>query len=171
MKVLLILLLASLAFSLSAQPIYKVVDEEGNVTYTDQKPDDSSEPVELPELNVLDRTEDQAPIEVQSEPAEAGETLNFSITSPQNEDVLNVDSVTVMLDSSIDLPPTTQVVIYLNGIAQPPVQSLAVRYEGIGGGDHNLRAELQTASGRVLAETDPVRFTVSDNPAREPAPE
>ncbi|MFW5816148.1 MAG: DUF4124 domain-containing protein, partial [Wenzhouxiangella sp.] len=31
-----------------AQPIYRVVDEQGNVTYTDQKPSEDAEPLDLP---------------------------------------------------------------------------------------------------------------------------
>ncbi len=170
MRFLFVLTLLSFSGWLFAQPIYKVVDEEGNVTYTDQKPDESADPVELPELNVLDRGEEEAVIAAEPEQAEPREHLEFVITSPDDEAVLDSDSVTVTLESSIDLPPTTLVVIYLNDIPQPPVQSLAVRYEGVGGGEHHLRAELQTQSGRVLAATEPVSFRVADNSPGESLP-
>jgi hypothetical protein len=168
MRFLLILILICFSGWLLAQPIYKVVDEEGNVTYTDQKPDESADPLDLPEINVLDRGEEEAVIAAEPEAAEPREHLEFIITSPRDDEVLDSDSVTVAIESSVDLPPTTQVVIYLNDIAQPPVQSLAARYEGIGGGEHSLRAELQTPSGRVLAETEAVSFTVSDATSEEP---
>ncbi len=169
MKILLVLILLGFSASLIAQPIYKVVDEEGNVTYTDQKPDDGADPVDLPDLNVLDRGEEEAVIAAEPEETEQREHLEFVITSPEDEEVLDSDSVTVSLDSSVDLPPTTQVVVYLNDIAQPPLQSLAARYDGIGGGEHDLRAELQTQSGRVLAETETISFQVADA-VEEPSP-
>ena len=171
MKTLALLLLTCLAFSLSAQPIYKVVDEEGNVTYTDQKPDDAVEVVDLPDINVVDLGEDEVPVEIESEPTEPREHMEFAITSPAADEELDSDAVTIMIDSSIDLPPTTMVVVYLNDIAQPPIQSLAARYDGIGGGEHSLRAELQTQSGRVLAKTDTVNFTVASRRVAEPEPE
>ena len=34
--------------------IYKVVDKDGNVTFTDQSPGDGSQPMNLPELSVIE---------------------------------------------------------------------------------------------------------------------
>ena len=34
--------------------VYKVVDEDGNVTFTDQAPADGSKPVELPPISVIE---------------------------------------------------------------------------------------------------------------------
>ncbi len=44
-----------LLFSVSAQAeVYKLVDDKGNVTYTDQVPADGSPPMQLPELSVIE---------------------------------------------------------------------------------------------------------------------
>ena len=37
-----------------AADIWKVVDEDGNVTYTDQQPKDGSKPMDLPELSIIE---------------------------------------------------------------------------------------------------------------------
>jgi hypothetical protein len=142
-----------------AQPIYKVVDEDGNVTYTDQRPSDDAEPMELPELNVLD-SRAPPPTVGGSDEEVSVEPLRLTISSPQNEENIfgTGNTLDVSLESSIDLPPTALIVIYLNGEAQDPIQSLDYSFDFIPRGTHTLRAELRTAAGRVLAETDTITF-------------
>jgi hypothetical protein len=142
-----------------AQPIYKVVDEDGNVTYTDQRPSDEAQPMELPELNVLDSRTPVAPMAGDSEESEV-EPLRLSFTSPENEENIfgTGNTLSVALESNIDLPPTALIVLYLDGQAQDPIQSMTYTFDFVPRGEHTLRAELQTNSGRVLAETETITF-------------
>ncbi|QOC22276.1 DUF4124 domain-containing protein [Wenzhouxiangella sp. AB-CW3] len=143
-----------------AQDIYRVVDEDGNVTYTDQKPDDHAEVVELPELNVLGDDTEAGAIEPEPEETEPAEPMDFHIDSPQADATIESNQVDVSMSSNVEIPPTAQIVLYLNGQAQEPVQSTEVTLDGIGPGLYQLRAELQTPAGRLLAETDSVSFEV-----------
>jgi len=142
-----------------AQPIYRVVDEDGNVTYTDQRPSDDAEPMELPELNVLDSRAAPPNMPTDAEESEV-EPLRLSISSPQNEENIfgTGNSLSVALESSVEIPRTAQVVLYLDDEAQDPIQALTYTFEFIPRGEHTLRAELQTPSGRVLAETETITF-------------
>lgn len=159
------ILLTSLLVSTSAlaQPIYKVVDEYGNVTYTDQKPSDDAEPMELPGLNVLQGEAVPEPV-LAPEPAvePTGPAMRFEIASPTPGETVWTDgnSVTVQLSSSIELPPGALVAVVVNGVAQEPVNGLAVRLDGLQPGEHEIQAELRTAGGRVLSQTEPVPFTL-----------
>jgi len=151
-----LIMASSLALS---QPIYKVVDEDGNVTFTDQRPSDDAAPMELPELNVLDSR--GAPPDLPSDTEETEiEPLRLSFSSPEDEENIfgTGNSLSVTLESNIDIPPTALVVLYLDGQAQPPIQSLSYTFDFIARGEHTLRAELQTGSGRVLAETESITF-------------
>jgi hypothetical protein len=146
-----------------AQPIYKIVDADGNVIYTDQKPSDDAEPMELPGLNVLDGDTVPEPVltpEPAAPPAEP--QMTFEITSPVPGETVWTDgnNVMVQLDSSIDLPPGALVAVVVNGVAQQPVNGLAVRLDGLEPGEHRIHAVLRTAGGRVLSETEPVTFTL-----------
>ncbi|MGY6587384.1 MAG: DUF4124 domain-containing protein [Wenzhouxiangella sp.] len=153
-----------------AQAIYKVVDEHGNVTYTDQRPSNEAEPMALPGINVVDDeriAEEVIQPEIPSE-REASATLSFRIASPAPEAVI-IDPrgrLTIELESNIELPPAAQAVIYINGVPQEPVNSFVTTFEGVGFGEHSLRAELQTASGRVLALSEEiyVRIRAEDGP-------
>ncbi len=152
---------ALLATPLTAQEIYRVVDPDGNVTYTDQKPDDDAEPVDLPEINVLD-DEDEAPLPAEQQTPEVAEPLQLMILQPGDGDVLSAadGSVEVEMSTNVDIPPTAQIVLFLNGQPQEPVRSLEVTLDQMPPGVYRLRAELQTPSGRRLVTTDSVGFEV-----------
>jgi PAS domain-containing protein len=116
-----LLVLSIIAAPLAAQEIYRVVDEHGNVTYTDQKPDDDADPVNLPEINVLG--EDDDPLPVDEPETEVAEPLRFTITSPTEGEVFSelAGDVRVEMEINLEVPPTTQIVIFLNGQPQEPV--------------------------------------------------
>lgn len=147
-------------FAWADDKIYRVVDKDGNVTYTDQKPDDDAEPVDLPELNVLDQ-DDEPPILAERQSEErAG--LGFRIVSPEPDAVLSADNplLDVRMDININIPPTAQIVIFIDEQPMEPVRSLETTVALPLPGEHLARAELQTPGGRALASTDPVRFQV-----------
>ncbi len=154
-----LLLMLCLSAPLGAQEIYRVVDADGNVIYTDEKPSEDADPMVLPELSVVGEDIDEPPIALNDTELER-EPLGFRITSPEDgQDLLVTDqTLTVNMASNIALPETAQIVVYLDEEAQPPVSSLEATIEDVETGEHTLRAELQTARGRVLASTDPVRF-------------
>lgn len=159
LPIILAALLASLTLSAGAQDIYRVVDEKGNVTYTDQKPDDHAQPIDLPELNVLEgELEDTGAIplaEAQRQP------MNFRIRTPADGSVITPEgaSVDIVMDIDIDVPPTARITLVLDGEELAPVRTLDAAIPAPPAGEHRLFARLETPSGRVLGTTDPVTFT------------
>ena len=90
-------IILALGFSLSLQvlseDIYKTVDENGNVQYSDQAPDSDqapagkTEPVELPDINLQPAVVPRVRL---SPPPVAGlEPIQTCISSPNNEHVVN----------------------------------------------------------------------------------
>lgn len=168
--------------------IWKVVDENGNVTYTDQRPRDGSEPMDLPQLSVI------ASDIVVPKPGEtaAGESeaagvptprelrrkfSDFRITQPQPEETFwgTANKVVVGWGASEPIPPEMNVMLYVNGQAQ--------KVPGTGGvtltldrGEHQVYAELRDARNRRIVTTDTVTFYVKQysanfgRPAPSPAP-
>jgi hypothetical protein len=154
-----ILLTLLLALPAGAQDIYRVVDENGNVTYTDKKPSDDAVPMELPELNVLE-----------GEPGEGGDPLaqdgspsmNFRIEQPADNGLVEAaagDQIDVVMGIAIEVPPTARIVLVLDGRELAPVRSLEASIPAPPPGEHRLYARLETPSGRVLGTTDPISFT------------
>lgn len=170
MKTLMTLLaLCLISMPLAAQPIYKIVDEHGNITYTDQKPSDNAEPMRLPEINVVQGEEAEIPIPEASERDDAP-AMNFRIVSPGDQEHIfsAEDTLTVSLDSDIQIPPTAQIVIFINDTAQPPIHSMSADFQSMEPGENTVRAELQTAAGRVLATTDAVTFYMGETARLNP---
>ena len=65
------LLALALPLAVAAEgEIYKVVDEDGNVTFTDQRPSDTAQPMDLPPLSVIESGVD---VPEPAAEAEAGE--------------------------------------------------------------------------------------------------
>lgn len=143
-----------------AEPIYRVVDEQGNVTYTDQKPSDDAEPLDLPDISVISENAPEVESLISPDaPASDVEPFQMTIAEPDDGSVIaNADGrIDIRLDSNLDIPPAAQLVVYLNGQPQPPVRTLELSLTDLSPGDYRLHAELQTPSGRKLAETESVR--------------
>ena len=69
-------LLAITVTPLMAQ-VYKVVDKDGNVTFTDQPPADGSKPIKLAPISVIEApTYEKAPEPTEEEGAQAGPSLS-----------------------------------------------------------------------------------------------
>jgi len=174
-------LLLSLCMSpvLLAQPIYKVRDADGNIIYTDQKPSDDAEPMDLPELGVIrddgPELEDLLSLEPDSK---AGldptiEPLNLIIVHPQDGMQFSLaggGGVAIELESNIDLPPSAQIVLFINDQPQDPIQQSEIILTGLEAGNYRLHAELQSPSGRLLARTDEISFGIRNAPAIRHSP-
>lgn len=149
-----------LAHGVSAQEIYRVVDEDGNVTYTDQKPSESAEPMALPELNVLEGDLDSGenPLAEADRPG-----MDFRIRQPANGETITPagGQIDVVMDIGIEVPPTARITLVLDGRDLPPVRSLETSIPTPEAGQHKLFARLETPSGRVLGTTDPVEFSTA----------
>jgi len=163
LPIILALFLTLLVITAGAQEIYRVVDENGNVTYTDQKPEDDAEPMELPELNVLEKDAESLPGTASQDPlAREGEAqpMNFRIEQPADGATFTPEGqgIEIVMGIDIDVPPTAQITLVLDGEALTPVRSLEASIPAPSAGEHRLFARLETPSGRVLGTTDPVTF-------------
>ena len=165
MRTLYILLCALIAAPAHAE-IYRWVDKDGNVHFTDQARE-GAKAVELNEPTVFPGMKPAAPAATGPEsatpdeqPAEAGYE-RFLITSPANE--VNIWTGEGRVEVDVDLAPALReghrLVLNFNG---SPVS------EGFSGGrlvlnnvergTHRLVAEIRDGSGNVLRRSEPVVF-------------
>ena len=156
--------------------IYKIVDKDGNITFTDQRPSSDAQPMDLPPLSVIE-TDIQRPAESEAAAeAEAAEPIpltprelrrkfrDFSITSPQPEETFwgTANSVVVTWGSEQPLESDMKVLLYVDGESReaPGSGSLTLTLER---GEHNVYAELRDARNRRVLTTDTVTFFVKQN--------
>ncbi|MBT8062764.1 MAG: DUF4124 domain-containing protein [Xanthomonadales bacterium] len=163
--------------------VYKVVDENGNVTYTDQPPDSDSVPVELPGLSIISpqqapvgrRTAEQASEEGEPEVTSIRDLRrsyrDFAIVSPQQDESLwgTDNTATIAWDTQYQLQAGMSVIVYLDGKAQPATNSPVSVFTELDRGEHKVRAELFDNKNRKVATSPTVTFYIKQQSINFPA--
>lgn len=161
-----------------AGDIYKVVDKDGNVTFTDQKPSAGAEPVDLPPLSVVETDTPPPPVAAAGSAVEDGAEKpltprqmrrlykDFRIIQPQNEETFwgTANTVVVSWGSSQALADDMKAILYVNGQPQdvPGAGSVSLTLER---GEHSVYVELRDGSNRRITTTETVTFFVKQHSA------
>jgi hypothetical protein len=151
--------------------IFKVVDENGNVTFTDTPPKDGSAPMDLPEITVievdypnLNKPKDEEEV-AGDQPLSLADLRrmyrDFTIYSPANEETFSGTANTVVIrwGSQTPFEPGLNTVLTVNGETTQvaPQGSVSLTLDR---GEHNVQATLRDEGGRVVANAGPVTFFV-----------
>lgn len=172
------------ARQLLAANVYKVVDEDGNVTYTDQPPDPGAKPVDLPGLSIVERPEYQenarTPSQDNSEANEQNSMRDlqrmyrqFQIVSPTPEQSLwgTANTASIAWDAGAPLQPGMRVKVMLDGEAMEPTTSSVINTGRLDRGEHQVSAVLIDADGNSVMQAQPVTFFIKQQiqrPVRQP---
>jgi hypothetical protein len=172
-----LLAVTTLMLPLAALPegeIYKVVDKDGNVIYTDQRPSPAAEPMDLPPLSVVQTEapppapEAAAAVEEQAAEPTTRELrklyADFRITQPQPEETFwgTENTVAVAWGSSQPIPPEMAVKLYVDGVAQDVAGNGSVSLT-LDRGEHTVYAELLDARKRRIVTTETITFFVKQH--------
>ncbi len=163
----LLVLLVAAAPAVDAQQIYKTVDEDGNVVYTDRKPSDDAEPIPLPELTVVDPVDlGDTSAARSSEPSEF-EPFEFSIVSPLADEIIinTAYRLDVEVDIDSELPNGAEIVYKVDGEEKLVSRETSVTLEGIERGPHEVSAEIRLRNGQVIGVAESVGFFMRQNSA------
>ena len=147
--------------------IYKIVDEDGNVSYTDVAPTEvqkqSSTAVEMNVVNTFkdplnsvaaDPLEDDAP-------AAEGYTA-LAIVAPADETSVraNAGNVTLRAQLTPALQPGHHVRFFLDGKPVGTVAAPSLTIENVDRGTHTVAAVVIDAQGKPLRDSQTTRFTL-----------
>jgi hypothetical protein len=172
----LILLMFSLAMTAGAllAQVYKIIDEDGNVTYTDQPPADGSKPIELRPISVIEApiyaTAPQA--DEESAEGEDGKEMSlkylrenykdFAIIAPQSEESVwhPEGPITVAWNVAYKLQEGMRVSVFVDGSLQATTSAQIIPVSGLERGEHTVKAELKDAQNRMIASAGPVTFFI-----------
>ncbi len=166
-RLLLLLLLVPLACF--GQKIYKHVDADGNVTYSDEPMGETAEEVELPPISFVDTRVpegqafvDQDDAEAEEDP-EADEVIDYGelrVVSPEAESThfAAQGPVPVSLQAGQPLAAGHSFQVFLDGrpVAVTPNPSLLL--ENVVRGAHEVRAQIVDQTGQVFASSEPITF-------------
>jgi hypothetical protein len=170
------LIVVGLVFSLSAQAqdIYKWVDQDGVVHYSDQPGSPDAELVPYPGLGAAPPDDAAPPDLYQSTPSDqppAGRTYqSLRILSPTPDEVFfgGDVSVSVQLELDRDLRPGDTVVVFLDGQRVQESTELSATLTDLARGTHFVRAAVTDEGGSVVITSPQVTFHLRQNSIATP---
>lgn len=140
--------------------IYRVRDARGNVTFTDDPPEDAQEVEEMdvrdPQSMPAPRTPPQRGPEPEEEEDEPFQYERLEISSPEHEEnIHNPESVSVSVDVEPSLRPGHRLRLFHNG---EPVEGTTL--EQPERGKHELQVRVLDAEGNQVQSSDPVTLYI-----------
>jgi len=161
--------------------VYKTVDEDGNVVYTDRQPAPGAKPLQLRGLTVVPVPEPSPPKAVRARPAQAdaeGQVTDlgalrrgyrdFRLTQPMPEQTFagTANIATVAWDTQYALQEGMAVIVSVDGQAMAPTTNAVVTTERLDRGEHTVSATLVDSQGRTIATAAPVTFFIYQHSAQ-----
>ena len=146
------------SFTLAAE-VYRSVDENGNVIFTDQ-PSPDAELIELDELQTIDAPT-RGDFEYTPPPEKPAPRYSaVTIISPQHDLAIrdNAGNVTVNISTQPDLRSSDELVLYMDGKEIILGKSTAKAFTALDRGTHQLRAVIRDINGRILQSSPSVAF-------------
>ncbi|MCI0401806.1 MAG: DUF4124 domain-containing protein [Gammaproteobacteria bacterium] len=164
MRVLLLFLILALGLSLSASAaVYRWVDENGNVVYSD-KPQPGAEAIEMREIQTI-QAPPVAPITAKEvpPPPEFPGYEQVAIVSPENDAAVRENAgnvtVTVALEPALQTTLGHRIALFVDG-AQVSEPGTATQFSLINmdRGTHTLEAKVIDSDGKAIASSPPSEF-------------
>ncbi len=160
---LLSVLLCLFSFSLVAAPVYKHVDAQGNVTYSDKPAHDEDQPVELKPVSVIPgrkpaQSLKKQPVQEAAEQKPVRYRLEW--LQPQQEQTFRNTGGQIQADLKIEpgLPRGTRVELWLDGKKKAEWKGAPVTLSEVWRGQHSLEARVIDANGKTLARSSVTFF-------------
>ncbi len=156
------LILATTSTLLSAQ-VYKHVDEEGNVTYSDEPQKKGDQPISLPEPTTIKIVPAPKSSASGSKKSAKEKTINYDaveIVSPTNDEAIRSNSgdITIQISSSPALQGGHLYVVVVDGAKTQESAASSVTLTNLNRGSHTALIQIQDEKEQTLATSAPVTF-------------
>ena len=152
-----LLMLALVSLSSANAALYKGLDSEGKVIYSDV-PFEDAEKFTPPPISVMDTPKVKADEKVAEEKkAEAFKYISFDIISPENNQTIRNDpdvTVSLKLKPGLNTEKNHNIWMLLDG--KPVVkntQSLSVQLGRLDRGAHKLQAQIRNKKGKIIVRS------------------
>ena len=156
-----ILLSSFMAMPLQAE-VYRTVDEDGNITFTDT-PQEGAEKVDIQETQTIDNPNPAKykPLSKKQKPVERYRSI--SIASPGNDEAVRNNAGNVTISTSIDprLIPSHEVIIYIDG--KEIGRGSSATANNVDRGTHTASAKIVDSSGNTVISSSPSTFHLLRN--------
>ncbi len=166
MKHLTLIIIIYFASSANAHQLYRHVDSNGEVYFTDQ-PSPDSVPVEISPVNVVPELQPSrvTPTETEKPEATLASYKYFNILSPIEDQAVRANDGNVIINISLQpaLKPGHTIKLKIDGDEGKLVksgESLTVNLFNVSRGLHTVQAFVLDVSGNMLMHAEPVNFHV-----------
>jgi hypothetical protein len=163
LKFLLCSIISLLAVQVVQAEIYKTVDKQGRIVYSDQPPvNGNAKIVELPSINSLPPAAMTPDVSTAPDEAPADVSYQLSILNPASGVTLQADERS--LDVFVSLDPALQeghlLVYFLDGNVLEKTTSSNITLTEPPRGEHKLHVEVMSKYGKSLGQSQPVTIIV-----------
>lgn len=167
MRLIVALLMLSLAAGVPAA-VYKWVQPDGTVIYSDHPPQDDVMPTDLPPVQQIKivapppSAAEPTPASRESNDAEAKGYTQLTIIEPANDSAVraNGGQVSVKLDLQPPLHEGDSMAIMLDGKEIGQGKSTLLNLTNVDRGSHTLQAAVKNAEGGTVISSSPITFHV-----------
>ena len=162
MRILLLIIYFCLALPIQARDVYRSVDENGNVIFSDT-PVAGSEKIRVDEIRTIAPGEDPGFV-YPPPPKETDVYSTLEIVSPENGSVIQSDDGKVMINAALEpllnLKAGHYLVLYLDGIEAASGTSPQFILSNVERGTHVLTIAVLDQSGHEVIKSPAVSFTL-----------
>ena len=155
----LLLIMYLFAIPAFAADVYRSVDENGNIVYTD-KPTPDAEKIRIDEIQTIE-SPDVEPFEYTPPASDTSVTYNVTITSPEEGAAIRSNNGDISISAAVNpgLSIGQQLALYLDGNV---VATGGPRFDltNIDRGTHSAVVAVHDKAGTVIQRSGPVSFTV-----------
>jgi hypothetical protein len=141
--------------------VYKSVQPDGTVVYSDSRPDAAAEEVKLPEIQFYSAPPLPAPAQ-EEPPAEAADEgySRFEIAAPADDATVRDNGGTVRISLAMEPPLQDghEVEIFVNGASVGRGRATSASLTNVDRGSHTVYAVVRDGSGQELARTGSSTF-------------
>ncbi|OGT78460.1 MAG: hypothetical protein A3I78_04010 [Gammaproteobacteria bacterium RIFCSPLOWO2_02_FULL_56_15] len=168
-----ILITLSLPCLITAQTVYRSVDKDGNMVFTDT-PVEGAEEIKIKEVQTI--TLPALPVssgEVLSTPApEENPYTSLKIASPGNDEAIrdNTGNLNVIIEINPQLQSMHKLTLYLDGGEYASSSSTTFNLMNLDRGTHQLRVVVQDPVGKILTSTPSITFHILRAIVNQPGP-
>lgn len=153
--------------------VYRTIDENGNVVFTD-KPSPGAERIKIDEV----QTVSPPPVaDFEYTPPEKSDVSKYTkleIVNPKNDQVFTggAGEVTVSVLIQPELRASDRLILYIDGQKQADSRSTSFSLTNLDRGTHTTKVDVVNKDGKSLKSSAPVTFTIHRhsvlNPNRPP---
>jgi hypothetical protein len=154
----LLALIAMLLMNICAAEVYKTVDKDGNVVYTDSPKSDNAEKIELRELNTVPPAPTTYSPDYSNSARPALMSYKIDIISPSNNLIIPVGQRDLAIAISLDQPLQAGhlLVYYMDGDMVEETMMTNILIKDVMRGAHQITVEVMDESGQSLGMSEPV---------------